>query len=131
MSFLSKFVIDGQEMNVLDYEIIFDQDSDISDKPSSDPRGGKIRLVVELTRSTMLYEWMISSSQTKNGRIIFYKRDALSKLREVEFKHGYCLNYRERFSADSDKPLRVQIVISAKEIVINSIPFTKNWALRT
>ncbi|MBC9795222.1 type VI secretion system tube protein TssD [Sinomicrobium weinanense] len=130
MSFLSKCVIDDHEMNVLDYEIVFDQDSDISDKPASDPRGGKIRLVVELTRSTMLYEWMISSSQTKNGIITFYKRDAMSTLRKVEFKRGYCMHYRERFTADSDKPLRVQIMISAKEIIINSVPFSKNWALK-
>ncbi|WP_310557557.1 type VI secretion system tube protein TssD [Flavobacterium sp.] len=130
MSFLAKFEIDGEAMNVLEFHCTIGQETDKTGKPSADPHGGSVRLLLESTKSTMLFDWMVSSSQTKNGKVTFYKRDALSKMRELEFNEGYCVRYDEYFTSDSNNPMKIEIVISAKEIIMNGSKLTRNWPLK-
>ena len=92
MSFLAKFEIDGEVMNVLEFQFSIGQDIDKSGKPSADPNGGRFRVVLESTKSTMLFDWMISNNQTKNGKVTFFRRDAVSKMRELQFNDGYCID---------------------------------------
>ncbi|WP_306353362.1 type VI secretion system tube protein TssD [Flavobacterium sp. '19STA2R22 D10 B1'] len=130
MSFLAKLEIDGEEMNVLEFQCTLAQDTDKSGKPSSDPVGGKLRLVIESTKSVMLFDWMISTSQTKNGVLTFFRRDAISKMRELQFKDGYCIRYDELFISYNDMPMRTEILISSKEITMNGSVFSRNWPLK-
>lgn len=129
MSFLSKFKLDDEEMNVLECRFTLDQQADQSGKPASDPMGGEIRLVVESTKSTLLFYWMTSPTQVKDGAITFFRRDGMSKMKELHFKKGYCVHYDEYFIADSAVPMRIEIVISAKEIILNGASFGKNWSI--
>ena len=78
----------------------------------------------------MLFDWMKSNSQTKNGKLTFYKRDALSKMRELEFNEAYCLGYSETFTAVSNSSMSVEIVVSAKEIIMNGSKLSRNWPLK-
>ena len=130
MSFLAKLEIDGETMNVLECHFKLSQDSDKTGKPSGDPHGGEIILILESTKSTMLFDWMKSNSQTKNGKLTFYKRDALSKMRELEFNEAYCLGYSETFTAVSNSSMSVEIVVSAKEIIMNGSKLSRNWPLK-
>ncbi|HEX8268456.1 MAG TPA: type VI secretion system tube protein TssD [Flavobacterium sp.] len=130
MSFLAKLEIDGEAMNVLEFQCTLGQETDISGKPSADPSGGKIRLVVESTKSTMLFDWMISNTQTKNGKLTFYRRDAISKMRDINFKEAYCVRYDEHFIAYNAMSMRIEIVISAKEINMSGSQFVRNWPLK-
>lgn len=130
MSFLAKLEIDGEVMNVLEFQCTLSQDTDKSGKPSADPVGGKVRVVVESTKSTMLFDWMTSNTQTKNGKLTFYRRDAISKMRDLEFKEGYCIHYDELFIAYNTMSMRIEVVISAKEINMNGSQFTRNWPLK-
>lgn len=130
MSFLAKFKVDNEEMNVLEYNMSMNQNVDHSGKPSSDPMGGQVRLVVELSKSTLLYQWMASPTQMKDGFIKFFRRDGMSRLRELEFKKAYCIAYNEVFMAYDDTPLCAEITITAKEISINGESFNKNWAVK-
>ena len=127
MSFLAKLEIDGEEMNVLEFQFSIGQEIDKSGKPSADPNGGRFRVIVELTRSTMLFDWMISNNQTKNGKLTFFRRDAISKMRELVFNDGYCIGYDEKFFATTNVPMNVEIVVSAKEIIMNGSKFSRNW----
>lgn len=130
MSFLAKAVIEGVTMNVLEFDFKINQDIDKSGKPSSDPGGTKIRMLVESTKETLLFDWMISQMQTKNGTVTFYRRDAVSKMREMQFNEAYCINYREIFLADNKVPMQIEFEISAKEISMNGSKFTRNWPLK-
>lgn len=130
MSFLAKFTVDNEKMNVLEYHLGMNQNTDHSGKPSSDPMGGQIKLVVELSKSTLLYEWMASPSQMKDGSVKFFRRDGMSRLRELEFKKAYCVSYNEMFLANDDAPLCAEILITAKEISINGSSFQKNWPIK-
>lgn len=130
MSFLAKLEIDGEEMNVLEFHCSLRQDIDKSGKPSADPSGGNIKLLVESTKSTLLFDWMISHAQTKNGKITFYRRDAVSKMRELQFNEAYCVSYDEIFVSDNNMPMQIQFVISSKEIIMNGSKFSRNWPLK-
>jgi hypothetical protein len=127
MSFLAKLEIDGEAMNVLEFHCSVVQEIDKSGKPSADPFGGNMRIIVESTKSTILFEWMTSPDQTKNGKVTFYKRDALAKMRELEFTDGYCIKYDEMFFAESNSPMQIECLISAKEIIMNGSKLSRTW----
>ena len=127
MSFLAKLNIDDNEMNVLECSFGFHQGADNTGRPSQKPRGGQITILIESTNKTDFLEWMISSNMTKNGSIIFYKRDNLSSLKTVDFSEAYCLDYVEDFDAIGSQPLKTRVVISAKEVSIKGTTYTNNW----
>ncbi len=127
MSFLAKFEMDGETMNVLDFRMSMNQKIDLSGKVSANPTGGMIFMKVESTKSTLLFDWMISAVQLKNGTITFFKRDALSQMRELKFAEGYCVEYHELFVADTSNPMQIEFVISARQISVNGSNFDKNW----
>ena len=130
MSFLAKLEIDGESMNVLEFQCTIGQERDKTGKPSADPRGGNLRMILESTKSSMLFDWMISNSQTKNGKITFFKRDAMSKMREFQFNEGYCVKYDEFFSSVSNTPMQIEVMISSKEIILNGSKLVRNWPLK-
>lgn len=111
MSFLAKLELDGKTYNVLEFRISLQQPVDNNGKPSMEPQGGTIFLVMESTNETDFFKWMISSTHTKNGEIIFYRRDALSKMRDLKFTKAYCIGYNEIFTSTSIAPMRVELVI--------------------
>ena len=130
MSFLAKLEIDGETMNVLEFQCTIGQEIDKTGKPSADPSGGNLRMILESTKSSMLFDWMISNSQTKNGKITFFKRDAMSKMREFQFNEGYCVKYDEFFSSVSNTPMQIEVMISSKEIILNGSKLVRNWPLK-
>ena len=127
MSFLAKLIVDGKPYNVLHCLYTFEQPIDGTGKPSARPQGGRIMATIEADGGYDLLHWMSSPDQTKNGSIVFYKRDALSKLQEVIFEKAYCVNLEVEFDAVDDSPLQNRIVISAKSLKIGDMLFTNNW----
>jgi len=127
MSFLSQLTIDDDIMNVLKCSFAFEQGADFTGRPSQKPRGGQVTIELESTNKTDFLEWMISSKMTKNGEIVFYKRDNMSSLKTLKFSDAYCLSYHEDFDAISDEPLKTRIVISAKELKVKDTTFKNNW----
>ena len=128
MSFLSQLTIDDDTMTVLRCSFAFEQGSDVTGRPSQRPRGGKINILLESTNKTDFLEWMISNDMTKDGEVIFYKRDNMSSLKTVKFTDAYCLSYQEDFNAVGSEPLRTNITISAKEITVKETTFINNWS---
>lgn len=127
MSFLAKLIVDGKPYNVLHCLYNFEQPMDGTGKPAARPMGGRIRVTIEADGSYDLLHWMASPDQTKNGRIIFYKRDAMSKLQEIIFEKAYCVSLEVEFDAIDDSPLQKRIVISAKSLRIGDMTFDNNW----
>jgi hypothetical protein len=127
MSFLSTLHIDGEEYNVLEFNIDFKQDTDTTGKPIGDAKGGTVKLIIEATQNSTFLSWMLNSNLTKDGKIIFYRRDALSKMKELDFKKAFCINYHEQFTSTTDIPMKITLDLIAKELTFGDAKFSNNW----
>jgi Hemolysin coregulated protein Hcp (TssD) len=130
MAFLAKISIDGnEEINVLNCDFRFTQATDATGKPTSIPQGGFISLVVESTRETEIFDWMISPASTKHGVITFYRRDMFSKLKTLSFNDAYCVDYHESFDHKGEHPMQISFTLSAKKLTLNDSEFVNNRPL--
>lgn len=127
MSFLAKLIVDGREYNILHCTYNFEQPTDATGKPAGRPLGGKITATIEADGKYDLLHWMSSPDQTKDGSVVYYKHDALSRLQEVIFKKAYCVSLEVEFDALDDSPLQNHIVISAKNLQIGDMKFDNYW----
>ena len=128
MAFLAKLTIDdGDELNVLNCSYRFTQGTDATGKPTSIPQGGYVSLVVESTKATDLFDWMINPTGTKNGIVTFYRREMESKLKTLEFTDAYCIDYQEDFDHKGEHPMQISFTVSAKTIKVNYSQFKNNW----
>ncbi|PZP51082.1 MAG: hypothetical protein DI598_04060 [Pseudopedobacter saltans] len=128
MSFLAKLNVDGNELNVLECSFSFSQDINAIGQPSSIPVGGTVELTVESTGGTNLFDWMISATQVKSGTVTFYRRDAMSKLKELIFKDAHCIDYNEHYKHNGEFPMQTTITISANVLTLNDSQFKNNWS---
>lgn len=127
MSFLARLEVDGEEINVLHCGFRFSQAIDVTGKPTARPQGGTISLTVESDSDAHLFDWMIHPTQTKSGKITFFRRDASSKLKTVEFVDAHCVEYYETYDHQGEHPMQIQMVISAYEVKMNDSEFKNNW----
>ncbi|KMQ67977.1 hypothetical protein ACM39_11640 [Chryseobacterium sp. FH2] len=127
MSFLSKLELDGNTYNILECTYKFVQPVNESGKPDGIPLGGDIIIKIESTGNPELLTWMLDHSLVKNGKIIFYRRDAMSKLQEVNFEKAYCIEFAEYFNANNDQPLQIEMKLIAKKLHVNGSVHEKQW----
>ena len=127
MSFLSKLHIDGEEYNVLDFNIIFKQEIDTASKPTGGAKGGVIKITIEASQNTDFLSWMLNGDLTKDGKIVFYRRDALSKMKELSFTKSFCVSYDEQFSSTTDIPMKITMEVVAKDLTFGDAKFSNNW----
>jgi Hemolysin coregulated protein Hcp (TssD) len=127
MSFSTLFLVAGKQYNVLHVSYDLLQETDPSGRPSSVTRGGKIKIEVESTGETNLFEWMCNNFERKDGSVKFIKRDSNATLKELKFKEAYMIEYKENFSHVGDNPLTETFVISANEIEMGGGAFKNAW----
>ncbi len=127
MSFLSKLHIDGEDYNLLDFRIEFIQESDTTGKPVGVPKGGRVKVIIEATQNTNFLSWMVDPNQTKDGKVTFFRRDAMSKMRELSFTKAYCLRYVEEFTSTTAVPMQITLEFTAKEMTFGDTKFSNNW----
>ena len=127
MSFLAKLELDDKTYHVLECEYDFTQNIDETGKPKGMPYGGEISIRVESTGTPELLNWMLDHNQTKDGKIIFYRRDAMSKLQEVLFKKAFCIKYKEHFDAQGTEPLQIEIRLIAQGFDVGGVAHNKMW----
>lgn len=127
MSFLAKLELDNETFNVLEFDVSFNQGIDNNGKPANRTKGGQLRLVVESTSTNLFSDWMVSHTSVKNGKIIFYRRDAMSTMKNITFKKGYCIFFHESFRSETTTPMSTEILITSNEIKIGNTVFENNW----
>ncbi|MWB96618.1 hypothetical protein GON26_19825 [Flavobacterium sp. GA093] len=127
MSFLSRLQVDGEEFNVLEFHINFTQERDTTGKPNGISKGGNINITIEASKNTHFLSWMINSDLTKDGKIIFYRRDAMSKMKELTFTKAYCINYHEQFTSTTEVPMKITMELISQNIVFGDATFDNNW----
>jgi len=129
MSFLAKLEIDGESYNVLEFDMHITQKVDHSGKPQEVAEGGNIHMEVESTKSVDFMKWMISNTQTKDGTIIFYRRDAMSKLKELKFEKAFCIDFKEKFLSTQEVPMTMELLISCRKIDFSGAVLEKPWVI--
>jgi len=129
MSFKAVFNVDGKDYNVLSCNYNLHQDVDVTGRPSSIARGGRVNLVLESTDSNALLQWMSDSYMKKDAKITFNKREENSKLKELEIKEAYCVAYEESFDSAGSSAMTEAISLSAKTIVIGEAEHTNEWPM--
>lgn len=127
MSFKAKLNVGGKDVNVLSVNYDLHQDVDATGRPSSITRGGRIALTVESTGESTFFEWMVNNFERKDGTITFTKRDSDAKLKELSFKEGYLVKYKENFEAANENPMTETFIISAKEIKVGNGEHVNEW----
>ena len=127
MSFLAKLMVDGQVFNILQCNYRFKQNIDAIGQPVSITMGGQMHLTIESMRGNTFYDWMISPTMMKSGSIVFYRRDTMSKLKELVFNDAYCIEYNERYNHEGEYPMQIDIELSAKEFILDESAFKNNW----
>ena len=127
MSFLSKLELDGNIYNILECKYEFVQPVDVTGKPKGMPEGGEILIRIESTGNPELLGWMLDHNLVKNGKIVFYRRDAMSKLQELVFEKAYCIKFTEEFNSSNEEPLQIEMHLIAKKFGINGATHEKQW----
>lgn len=127
MSFLAKLELDGNTYNILECNYSFSQSTDSTGKPQGMPEGGMINLRLESTGNPELLGWMLDHSKTKDGKIIYFRRDAMSKLQELNFEKAFCISFVERFNAESNEPLQIELQLVAQIFDVNGATHEKKW----
>jgi len=127
MSFKAKLKVAGKDVNVLQCHYQLKQETDATGRPSSITRGGKITMTVESTGDTTFFEWMCNNFERKDGIITFIKRDTDAKLKELNFKEAYLVEYRENFDSTGESPVTETFTISAREIGMGSGSHINEW----
>nr|WP_315026248.1 type VI secretion system tube protein TssD [uncultured Chryseobacterium sp.] len=127
MSFLAKLELDGNIYNVLECRYHFTQPTDATGKPQGMPQGGEISIRIESTGNPELLDWMLDHNKTKDGKIIFFRRDAMSKLQELSFEKTYCIAFTEHFNAENEQPLQIEIKLIARSFDMNGATHEKKW----
>lgn len=127
MSFLSKLELDGRIYTILECKYSFSQQTDGTGKPQGMPQGGEIMIRIESTGNPELLGWMLDHNQTKNGKIVYYRRDAMSKLQELGFEKAYCIKFTEHFEAKNNEPLQIELHLIAKKFDLNGATHEKSW----
>ncbi|MCH5721031.1 type VI secretion system tube protein TssD [Niabella sp. CJ426] len=129
MSFKAQIDVAGAKNNILDLSYALKQETDATGRPSSITRGGQITLTVESTGDTKFFEWMCNNFERKDGKITFTKRDSDATMKELSFKEGYLVSYRENFNATGENPITETFTISAKEISMGNASHLNQWAV--
>jgi len=128
MAFQAKLFINDEERNVLDSSFLYQQLIDSNGRPKTMIHGGGINLLVESTKNDELfYDWMFSTHTTYQGYIRFYKRDGYSKLFDFEFANCHCIHLEEKFNAEGNSPLKMELVLSPGIQKVRGQIFEKNW----
>lgn len=129
MSFKATFKVDGNEYRILSCSYDLHQEVDNTGRPSSTTRGGMVALVVESTDDTSLFEWMCDNYMQKDATITFNKRDADSKMKELEIKESYMTSYMESFDNAGTGAMVESFSLSAKSIKLGNGEHENEWAM--
>jgi len=129
MSFKAELNIEGKSYTVLECDYSLDQPIDDTHKPIGRPKGGLITMAVESNDDTELFHWMQEPEHTKDGKIVFYKSDAVSIQKKLEFTKAYCVKYNEHFIAEGKTPMTITVTISAQTLKLGDVPYQNLWGL--
>jgi len=127
-SFRASLELGGKEFDVLYTEYSFSRDTDKKGQPSSNVYGGRVKLTIESTEDTSVIEGMLNSQfKSVEGKISYKKTDEDAKMKEVEFKNGYIVHFKETLDVNGEVPMQTTFTVSAEEIIIGNAAIDNRW----
>lgn len=127
-TFRTELTVDGNTYPVRQLWLSITQSIDAVGRPSSAPRGGKIRLELDGVEDDSLSEWMADPHKTLGGSVRYYRIDEDATLKELTFEDAYCVDYIERFDGtQSGQPMTTTLTISAQKLAIGQVTVENNW----
>jgi hypothetical protein len=99
MSFKAELTIEGKTFGLRSFFLRIDREEDSKGRPSSLPSWG-MEMTIDTVDDTTITNWMIDPGKQIDGKIVFYKIDEDSKLKEIGFKKCYCYFLQDSFMTD-------------------------------
>jgi hypothetical protein len=129
MSFKAVLNLDGKEHRLLHCSYALQRDVDPTGRPSSHVKGGTIHFEIEATEDTSVWEWMINQWSSKDGSIVFYKREDESTMKELKFETAYIIEYSEGFDSVGGNPMVESFTISSHKLTMGSETHENEWPI--
>ena len=126
--------IDGFEpREVMMATYSFNKSTDSEGQLTGIPRGGKIKIRVKAMNNgnPELMHWMLQPEMPKDGCLIFLNTKDGTKMKEIEFKDAYCVDYTEYWedrTVDDGYGHWEEIVITFREIKNGPVAYSYGWA---
>ncbi len=128
MSFKAHLSIDGgEEVRLLHCSYSLQRDYDSTGRPSSMVHGGTVNFTIESTDDNSLFEWMVDQFTHKKGKVVFFKRDSNTKMKELSFEDGYIVKYAESIDSIGDNPMTISFTVSAKKLSVSGATHENPW----
>src|SRR5690606_11235017 len=127
MSFKSELKIGGRVFNLLKVDYDFRQKVNYDGFPGAYPQSGFINFIAESQTDTFFLDWILSANQQKSGSLLFYKRDNMSKMKELVFTDAYCVGFREKFSSIGEHPFFMEVKLSAGQMRFGISSYKNPW----
>jgi hypothetical protein len=121
--------VDGfTDREVMMVKYSFNQATDVEGQMSGIPRGGKIVIRVKAMNdgNPDMLKWMTSPNLNKNGSIEFIETVKGSKMKTIEFKDAYCVDFIEHWEEGIGHS--EEIVISCRSIKNGPVTYESKWA---
>jgi hypothetical protein len=121
--------IDGfTDREVMMVKYSFNQATDIEGQMSGIPRGGLITIRCKAMNdgNPDLLKWMVSPNLNKNGKIEFIETVKGGKMKSIEFKDAYCIDFTELWEEGTGHS--EEIVISCRSITNGPVTYESKWA---
>jgi len=128
MAFKAILKLAGNEFEVINCNYTFRRDVDAKGNVSSGIYGGSVNVTIASTDDTSVIEAMINSQHKPiDGSIEFKKGDDDAKMKELEFKRGYIVQFSEGMDAIGTDAMTQNFTISAEEMKLGSAAHHNNW----
>lgn len=128
MSFEAKLFLDEESWDIINSQFLYQQMIDDNGRPCMNPSGGYIEMRIQTdNKDDILMNWMLSPDLMKNGYVLFYKRDGLTRDFDFEFWDAHCIQYTNSFNINSQEGLTTTLVISPGVQKLKGAVLEKHW----
>lgn len=127
MSFRATLSLEGKEYDVLKCVYTVKREVDSKGRPASNLYGGRIILDIESTDDISVLEKMAMQFKPISGTVAFKKDDEDAKMKELNFKNAYIVDFNESINIVGEVPMSINFAISAQEIEMGDASFVQNW----
>jgi len=127
MSFRATLSLEGKEYDVLKCKYSLKREVDSKGRPASNIYGAKLSLEVESTDDISVLEKMAMQFKPISGSVAFKKDDEDAKMKELNFKNAYIIDFNEGINIVGEVPMSIKFTISAQEFEMGDASFIQNW----
>lgn len=120
----SYLLLDGNKYEIVEFNVAFTQATDHKGKPQHEVTGGKIFITLPQSADNLLFEWAKTSTQLKNGEVVFFSELSGTVL-HVEFFNAYCLRLEHQIKSAAG--LSINLTIYPERLIVNGIEHDNFW----